>query len=161
MYLESDSLRVSYSIELGFRVQGKSDSVQFYRKGPPCQLVASEWHRSALNCTKNAGQIAVPRGNLSAAFSLLLFVALHPQVQPLAHLVEEVGAAVVLAAFHVRIGVIAMTLLDFQSERRIEKSDQLVNRRFALVDAMQLLQPVNQLDQLHDRSRPAMRSFRV
>lgn len=75
MYLESDSLRVSYSIELGFRVQGKSDSVQFYRKGPPCQLVASEWHRSALNCTKNAGQIIVPHGNLSAAFSLLLVIA--------------------------------------------------------------------------------------
>jgi len=42
MYLESDSLRVSYSIDLIFRMQGKSDSVPFCRNGPPWQLVASE-----------------------------------------------------------------------------------------------------------------------
>ena len=142
-------------------MQGKPDSVPFYRNDPSWQLVASEWHRSALSCTKNAGQIIVPRGNLSSAFSLFLFVALYPQVQSFAHLVEKIGAAVVFAAFHVRIGIISMTLLDFQSERRIEKSDQLVNRRFAVINAIQLLQPVNQLDQFDDRSRPAMRSFRV
>ncbi len=79
MYLESDSLRVSYSIDLGFRVQDRSDFVRFYRNGPRWQLVASEWHRSALSCMKNAGQIIVPRGNLSSACPFLFAVALHPQ----------------------------------------------------------------------------------
>lgn len=60
-------------------MQDRSDFVRFYRNGPRWQLVASEWHRSALSCTKNAGQVAVPHGNLSASFSLLLVVALHPQ----------------------------------------------------------------------------------
>jgi len=56
-------------------VQDRSDFVRFYRNGPRWQLVASEWHRSALSCMKNAGQIIVPRGYLSSAFSLLLVVA--------------------------------------------------------------------------------------
>lgn len=75
MYPESDSLRVSYSIDLGFQVQDRSDFVRFFCNDPSWQLVASEWHRSALSCTKNAGQIIVPCGNLSASCSFLLVVA--------------------------------------------------------------------------------------
>ena len=47
-----------------------------------------------------------------------LLIALHAQVQPLTQLVEEIGAALALAAFDVRIGVIAMAVLNFGFLRR-------------------------------------------
>lgn len=77
MYPESGSLLVSYSFGLRFRVQDRSGFVRFYSNGPRWQLVTSGWHRSALSCTKNAGQIIVPRGYLSMPF--LFVIALHLQ----------------------------------------------------------------------------------
>lgn len=64
----------------------------------------------------SARQYFVPRSwkqGLFAAFALLFVVALHSQVQPLTHLVEK---DIILATFHIRIGVVTMALLDFYSE---------------------------------------------
>lgn len=53
--------------------------------------------------------------SISDLSSCLLFgvVALHPQVQTLAHFVEEIGAAFIFAVFYVGIGIITEDVLYF------------------------------------------------
>ena len=47
---------------------------------------------------------------------LFFIVSLHPQVEPLAQLVEEVCPAFVFAALYVQIGVITMLDFNFPTE---------------------------------------------
>lgn len=50
------------------------------------------------------------------AESFPLLIALHPQVQPLAHLVKIVGAAVVLAVFEIRVRVVEYRTFHLDAE---------------------------------------------
>ena len=79
-----------------------------------------------------------------------LLIALHEQVQPLTQLVEEIGAALALAAFDVRIGVIAMAVLYFQPEYLTEKRSQLLDVVLSVVDTAEL----------DETTRPAERRVR-
>lgn len=86
---------------------------------------------------------------------LLFFViTLHSQVQMLAHLVEEIGAALALASLDVRISVVKALRIDLHTEDTSEKSGQFVHGRFPVVDTLHLVQGVYQLDQLDGRTRP-------
>ena len=86
-----------------------------------------------------------------------LLIALHAQVQPLTQLVEEIGAALALAAFDVRIGVIAMAVLYFQPEYLTEKRSQLLDVVLSVVDTADLVERIDDLHQLDETTRPAER----
>lgn len=51
-----------------------------------------------------------------------LFIAQHSLVQFLLHLVEEIGTAFVLAAFHIQIGIVAVSLFNVHPEYPTEKA---------------------------------------
>ena len=82
-----------------------------------------------------------------------LLIALHAQVQPLTQLVEEIGAALALAAFDVRIGVIAMAVLYFQPEYLTEKRSQLLDVVLSVVDTADLVERIDDLHQLDETTR--------
>ena len=88
-----------------------------------------------------------------------LLIALHAQVQPLTQLVEEIGAALALAAFDVRIGVIAMAVLYFQPEYLTEKRSQLLDVVLSVVDTADLVERIDDLHQLDETTRPEYRIF--
>ena len=90
-----------------------------------------------------------------------LLIALHAQVQPLTQLVEEIGAALALAAFDVRIGVIAMAVLYFQPEYLTEKRSQLLDVVLSVVDTADLVERIDDLHQLDETTRPAERRVRI
>ena len=89
-----------------------------------------------------------------------LLIALHAQVQPLTQLVEEIGAALALAAFDVRIGVIAMAVLYFQPEYLTEKRSQLLDVVLSVVDTADLVERIDDLHPLDETTRPAERRVR-
>ena len=90
-----------------------------------------------------------------------LLIALHAQVQPLTQLVEEIGAALALAAFDVRIGVIAMAVLYFQPEYLTEKRSQLLDVVLSVVDTADLVKSIDYFDQFNKATRPTERTCRL
>ena len=115
---ESDLCLVSYSIKLDFECKVNRilrDSIESGRADSLWRRNATDWCRTT---QKSAGQIVLRswKQGLFASLALLFIVALHSQVQPITHLVEKIGAAIILATFHIRIGVVTMALLDFYSE---------------------------------------------
>ena len=93
--------------------------------------------------------------NLSASpLPFFFIVALHPQVQTLAQLVEKIGTALALAPFDVGISVIETSRIETNTEQLAEESGQFVHGYLSVVNTFHLVQGVYQLDYFDYSSRP-------
>ena len=79
-------------------------------------------------------------------------------VEFLLHLVDEVGAAGILAQFDG--GVVAVTLLGVEPKELIEGRGEHLQRSLAVVDAAHLAQSVNQFYEVEGVARPLEGSCR-
>lgn len=103
---------------------------------------------------QNADRIFHPHYLISVAAPVLFIVALHPQVQTLAQLVEKIGTALALAPFDVGISVIKTSRIETNAEPLAEESGQFVHGYLPVVDTFHLVQGVYQLDYFDHSSRP-------